>query len=206
MPTLFVLTELFLLQIALGIIVFSPLANFRETGMGFLKLLGGVCLGLLAFLLLLFEENPVNHFMTHHLQLKDLFFFASSALLSGIVIYSMLLGHWYLVTPRLSTRPLVLAHYILWFLLFIKMGYASIELFNQGNSLMGEGYSFYVLLFLMRILWGYLVLGIMSLYSFRLVRIRSLQSATGMFYAMTFFVLVGELISGYLYLHRGILL
>jgi hypothetical protein len=36
------------------------------------------------------------------------------------------------------------------------------------------------------------------------VRMRSIQSATGVLYVMTFFVFVGELIASYMYLKMGV--
>ncbi len=135
----------------------------------------------------------------------------SSALYLGIITYAMILGHYYLVVPKLTVRPLIKSVIILWTLMFLKIATAGFELyekwdfFTEGTRL-GAGFSFNWLLLSMRGLWGYVVIGIMSYFVWKLVRMRSTQSATGIFYAMTFFVLVGELTAAYMFLSYGLLL
>ena len=121
----------------------------------------------------------------------------------------MVMGHWYLVTPKLSENPLKYALYISWVFLVVKMGwtvYGYLESpgFFTEMTTSGGGYAFNWMMLTMRIGWGYVVLGIMSIYAYRLVAMRSIQSATGMLYAMTFFVFVSELISSYMFLEYGI--
>ncbi len=135
----------------------------------------------------------------------------SSALYLGIITYAMILGHYYLVVPKLTVRPLIKSVVILWTLMFLKVASSCFELsakwafFAEGTSL-GAGFSFNWLLLSMRWLWGYVVIAIMSYFVWKLVRMRSTQSATGIFYAMTFFVLVGELTAAYMFLSYGLLL
>lgn len=135
----------------------------------------------------------------------------SSALYLGIITYAMILGHYYLVVPKLTVRPLIKSVVILWALMFLKVASSCFELyekwafFTEGTRL-GAGFSFNWLLLSMRWLWGYVVIAIMSYFVWKLVRMRSTQSATGIFYAMTFFVLVGELTAAYMFLSYGLLL
>ncbi len=68
----------------------------------------------------------------------------------------------------------------------------------------GDGYTFNWLVISMRWLWGYVALAVLSAFAWRLCRMRSIQSATGVLYIMVFFVFVGELISGYLYFKHGL--
>jgi hypothetical protein len=147
----------------------------------------------------------------HNSNFTQLAWAVSSAALLGIVTYAMVLGHWYLVVPKLSEKPLVIATIVLWIIMAIKIGWTGIETMNNADYFTahtdkGAGYSFNVLLLSMRVAWGYLVVGVMSWFGWRLIRMRSIQSATGMLYAMTFFVLVGELMAQFLFFKYGMML
>ena len=248
METVLILAQFFFLQACLGIGFFTPLADSKMTGSGFIKLIMGICLGLgLAALVLLSNTHALLSpelilliaalvFMgltyclhgegktpltvgtylgqvlclvlslafSHNFVLKSLVFSLTSSLFLGVTVYGMLLGHWYLVTPKLSTRPLELVHMIFWSLLFFKLGQMGWELtVKRQLPQTGEGYAFDMLILSMRTLWGYLGLFAMGIFSWKLVKMRSLQSATGMLYAMTFFMLVGELMAGYIYFKTG---
>ncbi len=135
----------------------------------------------------------------------------SSIFFMGIVTYAMLLGHWYLVTPKLSTAPLEKSMLVLWALGAFKLAILTYTLvldgkfFVEGTSF-GAGYMFNWVMLTMRVGWGYLVVLIMSIFSWKLIRMRSTQSATGVLYAMTFFVLVGECVAMYMYFKYGMFL
>lgn len=153
----------------------------------------------LTFLLFKMNNGNPDHFL----------FALTSVFMLGSVTYAMVMGHWYLVTPKLSESPLKYALYISWVFLAVKMGwtvYGYLEApgFFTEMTTSGGGYAFNWMMLTMRIGWGYVVLGIMSIYAYRLVAMRSIQSATGMLYAMTFFVFVSELISNYMFLEYGI--
>ena len=142
----------------------------------------------------------------HNLGIKSIMFSLTSSLFLGSTVYAMLLGHWYLVTPKLSTNPLKMAHYMIFCLFFFKLAWTGLELFSTGHLPQTEaGYTFDMLILSMRFLWGYLGFVIMGIFSWKLVNMRSLQSATGMLYAMTFLVLIGELIAGHIYLKTGLI-
>ncbi len=146
----------------------------------------------------------------HNTNSEQIIWAISSASLLGIVTYAMVLGHWYLVVPKLSERPLLISTIILWVILLMKIVWTSVEVTKNADyftleTTKGAGYSFNIILLTMRAAWGYLVVGIMSWFSWRLIRMRSIQSATGMLYAMTFFVLVGELMAQYMFFKFGVL-
>lgn len=140
--------------------------------------------------------------------LNALFLF-SSALLLGIILYSMILGHWYLVVPKLSEQPLKIAAIITWIILIPKIllslmaTYHHYDFFEQQTSL-GSGYAFNWLLLTMRMSFGYLVIFGMSLFNWKLVKMRSIQSSTGILYAMTFFIFIGELVSLFIFFNFGL--
>ncbi len=144
-------------------------------------------------------------------QLKDILFMTISSLLLGSITYAMILGHWYLVVPGLTERPLKTILKIIWGVLLVKFIWAMIffvmsyeSLFTSGD--LGSDYMFNWIILTMRLGWGYLIIPLMSYFAWKLVSMRSIQSATGVFYAMTFFVLIGELSSQILYFnHRMIL-
>ena len=147
----------------------------------------------------------------HNNNMVQVLWAVSSAGLLGIVTYAMVLGHWYLVVPKLSERPLVIATIVLWIIMAIKLVWSSLDVVSNleyftPDTVKGAGYSFNVLLLTMRVAWGYLVVGVMSWFAWRLIRMRSIQSATGMLYAMTFFVLVGELMAQYMFIKYGMMI
>ncbi len=144
-------------------------------------------------------------FFLNEPRFSDQLFFFSSSLILGIITFSMILGHWYLVTPKLSEKPLKITMYFLWFLIVFKIIF-SILAFLGNKETIELSNSFLVIIFSMRMLWGYLIIGLLSYFAFRLISMRSIQSATGVLYVMTFFVLIGELISNYIYFKYGIYL
>jgi hypothetical protein len=75
----------------------------------------------------------------------------------------------------------------------------------EGTQL-GDGYIYNWLFISMRYLWGYLAPLVLSFFTFRLCKLRSIQSATGVLYIVEFFVIVGELISVYLMTKHGLAL
>jgi hypothetical protein len=44
----------------------------------------------------------------------------------------------------------------------------------------------------------------MSFFNWKLLKIRSIQSSTGILYAMTFFVFIGEMVSVYMFYNYGL--
>lgn len=248
-------TETFLFTLALGMGLFTPIANSKLTGNGFIKLITSiaivplfistvlnltyaapftlpallhyipmVCMILVrslhkdeksAFMWLLYLiQNGcllVLLFWTFNHHWPTYLYFLSSMGMIGIISYAMILAHYYLVVPNLTVRPLLIANIILWIILVVKIAqagvftYDNLDFFELGTS-KGAGYSFNWLMLLMRGGWGYLVIGIMSVFNWKLVKLHSTQSATGMLYAMTFFVIIGELCAQYMYFSYGMFL
>lgn len=143
--------------------------------------------------------------------LLSFFYFVSSSLFIGIVTYAMILGHWYLVVPKLSERPLQICLMLTWPMLCLKLilttfSFYQSHSFFQTFSLEGGGYMFNWIMLTMRVGWGYLAILILSIFTWKLVKIRSIQSATGILYVMVFFIFVGEMISSYLHFNYGLLI
>jgi hypothetical protein len=186
-------------------------------------------ISMISFLLIsLFHKDQKSPFMWSlwgiiiFALLLDLILFSNATLMSfifllgastfiGVITYAMTLGHWYLVVPKLSEKPLVYAALLTWTILAIKIPvsvysyFQHTDFFTNGTEL-GSGYAFNVMLLLMRVLFGYIVIIGMSYFNWRLVKMRSIQSSTGVLYAMTFFVFIGELISCYMYFNYGLLI
>lgn len=136
-------------------------------------------------------------------------FILSAGGLLGIITYSMILGHWYLVVPKLSEKPLMTAAKVTWIILLIKLIWSGIN-FSQNHAFfdqftqLGAGYAFNWMLLLMRVSFGYVVILGMSFFNWKLLKIRSIQSSTGILYAMTFFVFIGEMVSVYMFYNYGL--
>lgn len=180
--------------IALGSFFFASLMHKDQKTLGMWINYFIQCVALIA---ILFMFNGPGFF--------DQLFFFSSSLILGIITFSMILGHWYLVTPKLSEKPLKITIYFLWALLVFKIVFSTMAFLGNKEGLELSN-SFMVIIFSMRMLWGYFIIGLLSYFAFRLIKMRSIQSATGVLYVMTFFVLIGELISNYIYFKYGIYL
>ena len=121
----------------------------------------------------------------------------------------MLLGHWYLVVPKLSAHPLKIAAVITWIILAVKIIWSAYTLYShydffEEQTQLGAGYAFNWMLLTMRVSFGYLVILGMSIFNWKLLQLRSIQSSTGILYAMTFFVFIGEMVSTYIYFNYGL--
>lgn len=139
---------------------------------------------------------------------QSLFLLAAGMLL-GAITYSMILGHWYLVVPKLSAHPLKIAAIITWIILGVKIIWSSYAIYSnydffEEQTQLGSGYAFNWMLLTMRVSFGYVVILGMSFFNWKLLKLRSIQSSTGILYAMTFFVFVGELISTYMFFNYGL--
>lgn len=142
-------------------------------------------------------------------QFVPVLFIVSASLLLGVITYSMLLGHWYLVVPKLSAHPLKIAAIITWIVLAMKIIWSAYSLYThydffEEQTQLGAGYAFNWMLLTMRVSFGYLVILGMSLFNWKLLQLRSIQSSTGVLYAMTFFVFIGEMVSTYIYFNYGL--
>lgn len=122
-----------------------------------------------------------------------------SALLLGSVFSAMILGHWYLVMPRLSAGPLLRLTwlYAIAVALRIAITLSSVVPLVPTRRFDGflEGAG---LLLWPRVLFGLLVPLLLALMALPTVRNRDTQPATGMLYVACVLVLVGEGLALYL--------
>lgn len=142
-------------------------------------------------------------------------FILSSWVLGGAFI-GQFLGHWYLNVPNIHIREfkrisaMALASIALRFvwvggsLFLMKVPQEGFQFTGdsdffavKGNAWMGMG-TFGVILFASRVLWGLLAPAILTLMAKKTVDMRSTQSATGIFYANSVLVLLGEATALYL--------
>lgn len=134
-----------------------------------------------------------------------------SALVLGSVIFAMILGHWYLVVPTLHIRPLrnltqlmlgaILARSVLTALtIYVFWADGDVHVRETLRALWGLGGLF----LWVRVLFGLLGPLIVGIMVWQTVKIHSTQSATGLLYVATIFVLIGECVSGYILYTTGI--
>ncbi|MSS72149.1 MAG: hypothetical protein EXS64_11755 [Candidatus Latescibacteria bacterium] len=132
-------------------------------------------------------------------------FFLTSALFLGSVCFAMILGHWYLISPALSIRPLRRATRLILVSLTVKGILFGVALYLYATAadparqqtvrtFLGAGGFF----LWARALFGLVGPAILSLMIWSTVKIRSTQSATGLLYVATILVLIGELLSKFL--------
>lgn len=123
--------------------------------------------------------------------------FALSTVTIGVVTTAMLLGHWYLVVPNLSTRPLFILLGMLaagFILQVVLAGVALLVLAGHGGvvgrqDVISGGYS---LPFWMHVAAGIALPLLITVLAFQSTRMRSLMSATGLLYVAVVLTLVGQ--------------
>ena len=123
--------------------------------------------------------------------------FVLSTITIGTVTTAMLLGHWYLVVPNLSTRPLYILLGVLAAGFLLQAGLAAGALFAlAGAGNVADRHDLiagsYAIPFWMHVAAGIgLPLVIVGL-AFQSTRLRSLMSATGLLYVAVVLTLVGQ--------------
>ncbi len=133
--------------------------------------------------------------------------FLLSAITIGTVTTAMLLGHWYLVVPNLSTRPLFILLGILAAGFLLQAGLAASALvlldgrasFPSTHDVVSGGYS---LTFWMHVAAGIALPLVITALAFQSTRMRSLMSATGLLYVAVVLTLVGQ-VTGKVILYSG---
>lgn len=135
----------------------------------------------------------------------------SSALVLGAGILAMMLGHWYLVTPKLSITPLKrysAAYILLTVFTALKLalsyhlfvGWGSQPATPAGSRLMGDDLVFV----LFRVTWGVLAPLAAAYFIWGTVKIKSTQSATGILYAAMVCTIIGEGMGLFITLSTGV--
>lgn len=139
--------------------------------------------------------------------------FLSAALLLGASLTAMVLGHWYLVLRKLSFSPLSRVTLLLIVALSLRAAVAAASIWLQGErweALRAEGSVAFLLnpgIFLLaRVVFGFIAPAILAGMAWQCVRIRSNQSATGIFYVNLAFVVIGEIIAKYFLVSEGLLI
>ncbi len=155
-------------------------------------------------------------FSSSHLSSKEPLFLINmllSSLVLGGAFVGQFLGHWYLNVPNIHIREfkrvtnmslgalIVRIFWVVGVVLWIQIpstGMLSGEFFSlQGDYWRGLG-AFGFLLFISRVLWGLTAPLLLSVMAKKTVDMRSTQSATGIFYANSVLMLLGELCALYL--------
>ena len=132
-----------------------------------------------------------------------------SCLLLGFTLAAMLLGHWYLVDPKLSIDELKRVTLFLCGLILFRFFLGTslcLPLFSGKSEF--EIYTYLLsetpgIFLLMRWTWGLFLPLILGYLAWNTVKIRSTQSATGILYVTVVCVLTGEIMSQYLALYHG---
>jgi hypothetical protein len=137
----------------------------------------------------------------------------ASALLLGWSLIAMLLGHWYLVAPKLTFRHLTIFCWALLATVLLRLATVGASLAVAASvpeliephplrvlvSFGGQGIFFWF-----RVLWGLAIPLILSLMALHCARQRSNQSATGILYVLVVGTFIGEITGYYLAVTTGV--
>jgi hypothetical protein len=135
--------------------------------------------------------------------------FAVLAAATGGVFAAMILGHWYLVTPKLSERPLILFGRLLTAVIAIQLA-LFVAWVATGAGPAGSG-PFAVLVGPWAVfVWLRLIVGlvfplIVSWAAIQTARSRSMESATGLLYIGVGSIAAGTILAAGLYFGAGLL-
>jgi hypothetical protein len=172
--------------------------NIRAKKQILLGLAGVAALGVLFYLAFLYRGKYEEHL--HYSAFFCLFLhFLSSALLMGSTLVTMVLGHHYLVLPKLSFDPL---KRLTRFFIFALVFRLALTLFFLGThwdlwfSTMEMSVNTYLLknihLLSLRFVAGLLVPSVLAYMIWDCVKRHSNQSATGILYVACFLTMMGE--------------
>jgi hypothetical protein len=162
----------------------------------------------------LFSKRDVLYYPFLSLAILSSFYLLSSAnliqqvlpaLVLGSSAVAMLLGHWYLVAPKLSITYLkVLTIALIGAIVVRSIFLTEAVLRHQDQLREMHFYEIYGMFFLQRIGLGLFLTLVLSVLTYFCVRIRSTQSATGILYVVLVFCLIGELTGAYLFVKTGL--
>ncbi|HEX4962467.1 MAG TPA: hypothetical protein VF173_16650 [Thermoanaerobaculia bacterium] len=137
----------------------------------------------------------------------------ASALLLGWSLVAMLLGHWYLVAPRLTFKHLTIFCWVLLGTVLLRLAAVGASLAVAAGvdelvephplrvlaSLGGQGIFFWF-----RLLWGLAIPLALAVMALQCARQRSNQSATGILYVLVVGAFIGEITGAYLTMTTGV--
>lgn len=137
----------------------------------------------------------------------------ASSLLLGWSLITMLLGHWYLVAPKLTFRHLTVFTWVLMGTVILRLlsVLASVAVASGVDELVephplrvlasfeGQGVFFWF-----RLLWGLAIVLPLTAMALHCARQRSNQSATGILYVVVVGTFIGEITAYYLSVTTGV--
>jgi hypothetical protein len=129
---------------------------------------------------------------------------------TGGVFAAMILGHWYLVTPKLPEAPLVMvSSRLLWIVAIQVALFASWVGFGIGPGATGGPFAAlvgpYALLVWLRLIVGLVFPLVVSWAALQTARTRSMESATGLLYINVGTIAAGTILAAGLYFGAGLL-
>jgi hypothetical protein len=137
----------------------------------------------------------------------------ASSLLLGWSLITMLLGHWYLVAPKLTFRHLTVFLWVLLGAVILRiLSVAASLAVAAGVDELVEPHPLRVLasfggqgiFFWFRLLWGLAIVLPLTLMALHCARQRSNQSATGILYVVVVGAFIGEITAYYLSITTGV--
>ncbi len=137
----------------------------------------------------------------------------ASSLLLGWSLITMLLGHWYLVAPKLTFRHLTVFSWVLLGAVVLRIASvaASLAVAAGVNDLVEPhplrvlaGFGGQGIFFWFRVLWGLVIVLPLTLMALHCARQRSNQSATGILYVVVVGAFIGEITAYYLSVTTGV--
>ena len=125
---------------------------------------------------------------------------------AGGALGAVVLAHWYLVTPRISERPLILATRLLTAALVLQLVlFLTWQVFaSPGGPLTGFTGSSALLVWL-RLIVGLCFPVVLSYLAYRTARTRSMESAPGLLYIDLAAILASTIVAAALYFSAGLL-
>ena len=132
---------------------------------------------------------------------------ALGALSLGSAMVAMVLGHWYLVTPALSTRPLIGMTTVFLAAAALQGIVLPLQLLLSGGSEAGgtaELLGPYLLAFGLRVVVGIVLPVVLAAMTWQTCRLRAMMSATGLLYIAVSCVLAGEIAAKTLFFLTGV--
>jgi hypothetical protein len=130
----------------------------------------------------------------------------AGAMALGAALAGLSLGHWYLVSPSLSIRPLIQLTFLCLGALVAQIVLLPLLLFVPGAPAerVQALFSEYLVFLGVRVVFGLLVPLGATVMTWRTARIRSLDSATGLLYIVAALVLAGEIAARTLFFLTGV--
>jgi hypothetical protein len=130
--------------------------------------------------------------------------FLAAALLGGSALAGMLLGHWYLVSPNMSFRPLRLSIYVVFGAVAVDCLVVALALATNGNRDRLLSGNEALLFWLLVIGSGVVFTAGVTAFTLYFARIRANQPATAMLYVLIISVVMGMVPAHLLFLLTGV--